>query len=79
MKNQIVGRPVTPDSLRGIMRIAMDAQREISPWLKNWDSIPECDKPKIRKWVENVRNLWEEVQYIGYNCSDDVVRVAFAK
>ena len=77
--NMIMDRPITSDSLRGIMRTAMEAQREIAPYLRNWSKIPEQDKSRISAWIDSVTTLWKEVQLVGYRCTDDVVKLAFSK
>jgi len=73
--HMINGREVTSESLRGLWEIGKEVQREASQLMREY----QLDWPESKKkHIETLRNLWKEIQIVGYAASETVVREAFA-
>ena len=74
--NMINGREITSDSIRGLMSIGMEINKEVGYFLRNWSKY--ADNIQIRSYVEARESIWKEIQIIAYHATDEVVREAFA-
>lgn len=71
--NMINGVRITPESYKGLVSLGVEINNELGHILRNWEL------GHSKKYVETMRNLWYEIQIIGYHCSDDLVRYAFGR